>query len=134
MLTNKLTLTFVSNKTVSGTTLCLNDRFGSLNNNLSFAEHTEATTTFDILFPNTLCIEIKNSDHNECVIHLKSMSLSGLALPENILDQICHYRPLDSDVATVTRHWHQIGAVTIDFFAANWVQYHLLYGNKIIKL
>ena len=126
-------LTFCSADVEPQLSLLLSDRFGSLVNNLTFVDHTENSVTFDILFPNTLYIEIKNTSQTHHTIHLKDMTLAGLPLPDQILDQICIYRASDSDSDMVTRYWCRNGIVKIDFFASDWIQYHLLYGNKIIK-
>lgn len=130
MLTNKLTLTFCSDKIDQELTLSISERHGILVDKIMFVDCIENTVTFDIVFPNTLCIEIKDIKH---AVSLKNIILSGLPLPDRILDQICHYRASTLDSEIVTRQWHHDGTVRIDFFASDWIQYHLLYGNKISK-
>ena len=123
-------MTFESERISQDVILLLKDRSGKLLDKLVFADSTEKSTTFDLLFPNTMYIEIETDN---CLVHLKSMSLSGLSLTDYIIDQICSYQPVTSNAVTVTRSWYQTGTVSIDFFAPDWIQYHLLYRNKITK-
>lgn len=90
----------------------------------------ETELTFKILVPNQLTFVIENSNSNP--VTLKKCSLGGLEIPTSILNQICNFTPLGEADPIVTTNWWQDGKVVIDFFAGDWVQYHLLYGNKII--
>lgn len=85
--------------------------------------------SFDFSVPNQLFIDILNQDSN--FIRLKTCRLGGLDLPQHILNQVCQFIPSGSKQQTITTLWNQSGKVYIDFFAADWIQYHLLYGNKI---
>lgn len=108
--------------------ILVNDRYHLLENTVA----TTPLTKLDIKikFPNTLKIYLNIPDTLVRPIRLEKLSLGGLALAENVLDQICQYTPAGSNDVLVTRDWHKSGSISIDFFAADWVQYHLLYGNK----
>jgi len=86
---------------------------------------------FKFSIPNQLLFHIKQLGSEAASVSLKKITLGGLDLAPNILDQICNYTPANLDKFIVTTTWQQ-GKVNIDFFAADWIQYHLLYGNKII--
>ena len=87
--------------------------------------------TSNLEFPNQLRIELSSSNATPKSAKLLSLDLGGLFLPKNILDQICQFCPTGSDHPMITTEWHSEGTVIIDFFANNWIEYHLLYGNKI---
>jgi hypothetical protein len=133
MLTNNLTLTFCSEKRSHDLAITLKDRNNTIINTITFEDDTKKSTTFDLSFPNTLKIKLTNAADGNFSVHLESVKLSGLYLTDQILDQICHVHFLDSDTTLVSRTWNQSGVISIDFFAADWIQYHLLYGNKITK-
>ena len=133
MLTNSLTITFRSQKLCNDLILFLKDRNHRIIDQVVFGNNTQKSTTFDLSFPNTLYIEIENRGHNNFLIHLEKIKLSGLSLPDQIIDQICQFRQTGTDVTTISRSWNQLGTVSIDFFASDFIQYHLLYGNKITK-
>lgn len=133
MLTNRLALTFCSSRAIHDLSLSLKDRHHTLINRVFFDDSIQQSVMFDLAFPNTLLIKVENKPDNGASIYLAKMSLSGLSLTDNILDQICQYRALGSDHIMITRSWHRTGTIKIDFFASNWIQYHLLYGNKITK-
>jgi hypothetical protein len=84
-----------------------------------------------ISLPNQVKIMLVTTGEKSCSIKLDSLVLGGLRLPKNILDQICRFTPSNSDSEFIVTNWWSEGVVYIDFFAADWVQYHLLYGNKI---
>jgi hypothetical protein len=86
---------------------------------------------FKFSIPNQLLFHIKQLGSEAASVALKKITLGGLDLTPNILDQICNYTPVNLDKSIVTTMWQQ-GKANIDFFAADWIQYHLLYGNKII--
>jgi hypothetical protein len=130
MLTNNLILKLTSNLVDEKISLAVRDRSNTIINLQTFTENTKLLC-FDMAFPNTLFIDIYNDQSQPISIELSELKLSGLDLPIDILDQICHFTPQSSESNIVTRKWHSQGLVQIDFFAADWVQYHLLYGNKI---
>lgn len=85
---------------------------------------------FKFSVPDQLTFTLTNLGPQASVI-LKKCSLGGLELSQNILDQICNFVPASTNEPLVTTKWWEDGKVTIDFFAGDWIQYHLLYGNKI---
>jgi len=86
---------------------------------------------FELKFPNTFYIDIVNSGPESMSINIKNLSLSGLKLTDAILDQICWFTPVNHKESKITRNITTSGTVYIDFFSADWIQYHLIYGNKI---
>ncbi|WP_353480122.1 hypothetical protein [Haliscomenobacter sp.] len=90
----------------------------------------ETELNFKVLVPNQLTFVIEHSGSNPVI--LKKCSLGGLEIVTSMLNQICNFTPLGASDPIVTTNWWQDGKVVIDFFAGDWVQYHLLYGNKII--
>jgi hypothetical protein len=111
----------------------MKDRTDTTLGRFTFDDNTQKSTTFDLAFPNTLVIELKNNTDENFVVHLKSVKLSGLHLSTHIVNQICQFRAFGSTHKIVSPTWHQSGIILIDFFAQDWIQYHLLYGNKINK-
>jgi hypothetical protein len=89
---------------------------------------------FDLEFPNTLYIDIVNNTGDATLIKIKNITLSGLRLTDEILNQICNFKESATETTTVTRNITGTGEVSIDLFAEDWIQYHLLYGNKIQQL
>lgn len=85
---------------------------------------------FKASVPEQLTFMLSNLGPNASVV-LKKCSLGGLELPKSILDQICNFVPASTNKSIITTNWWENGKVTIDFFAGDWIQYHLLYGNKI---
>ena len=90
----------------------------------------ETELNFKVSIPNQLTFVIENSNSN--TVTLKKCSLGGLEITTSMLNQICNFTPSGASEPIVTTNWWQDGKVVIDFFAGDWVQYHLLYGNKII--
>jgi len=86
---------------------------------------------FKFSVPNQLLFNINQLGSESSSVSLKKITLGGLDLTPKILDQICIYTPVNLDKSIVTTSWQQ-GKVSIDFFAEDWIQYHLLYSNKII--
>lgn len=85
-----------------------------------------------IQLPAQLKIVISGCEPNQSV-ECNKLVLGGLLLSNSILNQVCQFTA-DSDckTPTVTTRYYSDGIISIDFFAADWIQYHLLYGNKII--
>jgi hypothetical protein len=86
---------------------------------------------FKLSIPNQLFFDLKKFNSDLLSVTLKKIILGGLELTPTILGQICNYTPLNLNKSIITTTWQE-GKVNIDFFAEDWVQYHLLYGNKII--
>lgn len=131
MLTNQLNIVFECVKLDRLCSISIRDRQHAIADNIVFGNDQIQTVCFDINFPNRLFFDVSIPQDNN--IQLNQIKLSGLDLNACILDQICNFQPSDSDTITITRSWNQSGTVFIDFFAQDWVQYHLLYGNKINK-
>ena len=113
--------------------MSIRDRTSVVLDKIIFSDNTQKSTTISIPFPNTLYIDIENTQ-DDTFVQIESMFLSGLAIPKHIIDQIFYFTKLESSDTTVITSWVGNGVVKIDFFAADYVQYHLLYGNKISKL
>lgn len=93
--------------------------------------NSDIELNFKLSVPDQLTFVLSELGQQASVV-LKKFSLGGLELPQSILDQICIFVPVSSNQSLITPEWWEDGKVTIDFFAGDWVQYHLLYGNKII--
>ena len=98
---------------------------------ISEIDNSVVELNFKFSIPNQLLFHVKQLGSEAASVSLKKITLGGLDLTPKILDQICNYTPVNLDKSIVTTTWQQ-GKVNIDFFAADWIQYHLLYGNKII--
>ena len=112
----------------AGLQITLYDRTGILAT-VSDISQIETELSFKVSVPGQLTFVIENSNSNP--VTLKKCSLGGLELATSILNQICNFTPSGASEPIVTTNWWQDGKVVIDFFAGDWVQYHLLYGNKI---
>jgi len=110
--------------------IILYDRHGELARVVA-QDLIESTINLKFSIPNQITFVISNLQSGPNLVKLKKCSLGGLELTQSILDQICMFTPL-GDEPIVTTNWWKDGKVIIDFFANNWVQYHLLYGNKIV--
>lgn len=106
------------------------DRHNCVNTVIS-TDSRQQTLEFKSSVPNQLTFKITNFVHDAGVVELQSLSLGGLTLDNSILQQICVFYPEDSDQSMITTRWWKNGVVVIDFFAGDWIQYHLLYRNKI---
>jgi len=89
------------------------------------------TFDFNISFPNQISFVLENNAASPRPVRLISLILGGLALPKHILDQICRYQNHDTGQEIITTDWITSGTVVIDFFTSNWIEYHLIYGNRI---
>lgn len=131
MLTNKLNISFECSDSSCLYKILIRDRQNIIVDNIAFDTIQAQSVSFDLEFPNRLFFDL--SIPQGSVVKLNRFVLSGLEMNVRILDQICNFQPTNSDTITVTRTWDQSGTAFIDFFAQDWVQYHLLYGNKINK-
>jgi hypothetical protein len=86
---------------------------------------------FKFSLPNQLLFDLKKIGVNSSSVTLKKIVLGGLELTSGILEQICQFTPIGAEKYVILPIWGE-GKVNIDFFASDWVQYHLLHGNKII--
>lgn len=84
-----------------------------------------------ITFPNTLTFQLSNHSSNTFVI-LRQLWVGGVKLQKNTLNQICLFQPENQNKTSVTTDWHHNGTVKIEFFTPDFIQYHLMYNNKII--
>jgi hypothetical protein len=112
------------------TQVILEDRRGQLAEIVS-SNDPQVKINSKFLLPNQLRFILKNINFQSASVTLKSLILGGLPLPQHIIEQICCFTPINSTHSIFLPCWNQEGEVTIDFFAGDWVQYHLLYGNKI---
>ena len=86
-----------------------------------------------ISLPNCLTLTLNDlGEHPSKAIRLDSMKLGSLAVPVSTIDQMCRFQPMHGNSEMVTRHWWCDGCVVIDLFAKDWVQFHLIYGHKIV--
>ena len=130
MLTNRLIVELTAESEFENISLSIRDRSDTLVDRKMFERKTESFT-FEISFPNVLYINIHDNRANMPMVELSRLNLIGLDLPNRLLDQVCHFKPQGSDNEIITRKFHSAGLAWIDFFAADSIQYHLLYGNKI---
>ena len=84
-----------------------------------------------IELPNTLTLAIDNPIGT--FIKLKDLWLGGIKLPENLLYQISNFTDTKSN-STYTAYWTTSGTATINFHSNDFIQYHLMYGNKLTAL
>lgn len=131
MLTNKLNIVFECTNLDNSCTISIRDRQHAITNDIVFGNDQTHTVLFDLDFPNRLFFDVTIPQDN--TIRLKQIILSGLELNTFTLDQVCNFQPIGATDITVTRVWGQSGTVFVDFFAQDWIQYHLLCGNKINK-
>lgn len=88
------------------------------------------TMSAQITVPDTLILHLQGLSTGN--LRLVDLNLGGLSLHNKILDQICHYTDVDGN-QQIMREWHKDGTVMIDFFAKDWLQYHMIYGNKFYR-
>lgn len=113
------------------TQVILEDRYGQLAEIVS-SNDPQVKINSKFSLPNQLRFILKNIDSQSACVTLKSLILGGLPLPQHIIEQICCFTPINSTRSIVLPCWHQEGEIIVDFFASDWIQYHLLYGNKIL--
>ena len=122
----KLVLEFVSD--THNACILLSDRQESIATIYPSKKDIELCFKFSV--PNQLTFVLNNLGP-QTMVALKQCWLGGLELPQSILNQICSFAPASTNESLITTQWWEDGKVKIDFFAEDWVQYHLLYGNKI---
>lgn len=98
------------------------DRTGLLTD---FQCRQQAVIQEKIELPNRLTFNINTHGSLE----LKELWLGNIKLPQWILYQICTFTNIDN-TDKITTFWNSPGTVSIDFFAPDFIQYHLIYGNK----
>ena len=125
-----LTLVLEFSHPSDNTQVILEDRYGQLAEIVS-SNDLQVKINSKFSLPNRLRFILKNINSQSACVTLKSLILGGLPLPQHIIEQICCFTPINSTHSSVLSCWYQEGEITIDFFAGDWVQYHLLYGNKI---
>lgn len=113
-----------------GIKINLKDRHGFLID-LHNSIQPRVELNFKVLLPNKLIFTLENPYPTTRFVNLKKCCLGGLELPPSIMNQICSFTRYQNNQNSITTHWDSDGEVIIDFFAADWVQYHLLYNNKI---
>jgi len=91
---------------------------------------TQTEIDFQVTFPNRLTIKIDTGVHGDRWVKVYKVKIGTLEVPKHIYCQIFNFCSLNG-ATLITDFWHNSGVVTVDLFAKNWVQYHLLYGNKI---
>ena len=107
----------------------LSDKNGPLLD-INQTSSSESLYNFKIAFPNKLTFTITNPSKHTRWVKIKNIYLGGLVLNEHIINQICIFVTSDGQ-SQVTPCWYNNGIATIDLFAADWIQYHLLYANRI---
>jgi hypothetical protein len=87
---------------------------------------------FKIDFPNRVEFLINNLADPGQWIEVQEIWIGSLKLPKSITCQI--FELVDNNNNThISEHWNRNGTVTVNLFAEDWVQYHLLYSNKISR-
>jgi len=81
--------------------------------------------------PNTLTLHIDNPTN--LFVQLQDLWLGGIKLPKNILCQISNFTDTKSNL-TCTTYWTTSGKATINFHSNDFIQYHLINGNKLTAL
>lgn len=109
----------------------LSDRHGQLNYKKLVQDNNEVKFNFGINFPNQLIFSINGVLPGQCV-QVKEMWVGTLKLPESIVCQIFSFVD-HSGSEMIVHRWPSNGTATVNLFAEDWVQYHLLYGNKILS-
>ena len=82
-----------------------------------------------VVFPSRISIGL-TSLHDKASTRLHFLRVGGLLMPDKKLDEISLFTTSQGK-ELFTRDWFTQGSVSIDFFAANWIDYHLLHGNRI---
>lgn len=79
--------------------------------------------------PNQLTIAIDNV-LSGYIVKVLEMKIGPIKLSNSILSQIfSFYDQQDNQVTTYV--WRSNGKAVVDLFSEDWIQYHLLYRNKI---
>ena len=130
MLTD-LRLKFVFESQVNGIAIGINDRHNQLAK-ITNNQDSTVDVTVKFILPNCITFTVSNIPPGYNSVELQSCSLGGLELGKDILNKICHYTPSDTGTEIVSTRWWTDGKAKIDFYAQDWVQYHLLHGNKIV--
>ena len=100
----------------------LSDNHGSLSN---LECNETASLEEKIELPNKIILDVSTITS----IKLKELWLGNIKLSNTMLDQICMFTNL-KDIRKITTFWDSSGRVLIDFFSPDFIQYHLIYGNK----
>ena len=108
--------------------LTLTDRNGILVDIKNIATEQHLINT-NVNFPNTLTFNLSNHSNNK-YIKIKQLWIGGLEIPKHILEQICVFRPENQPEMVIT-DWYNNGQVVIELFTTDFIQYHLMYGNKL---
>jgi len=131
MLSNKIDLVLYSDHPSNKSHFSIRDKHQTFVENVTFNNCNQQTISLDIKFPNTLFVDIVIDDNIPSFIYLEKLTLAGLALSDHVMEQICIFSSESSNETKVSRTWNQSGTVLFEFFALDWIQYHLLYKNKI---
>jgi hypothetical protein len=82
-----------------------------------------------IEIPNTLEFNISHCENS--YLKILQIWLGGVEIPGWFLNQICNFY-VDND-KSITTYWNKPGLVKLEFFSPDFIQYHLIYGNKQLK-
>lgn len=126
MLTNiKLLLKIGS----TDTSITVIDRYDNILQTIHDAREILLENKIDL--PNTLILLINNPTNS--FVQLQDLWLGGIKLPKNILEQVGNFTDTKSN-STYTTYWTTSGKATINFHSNDFIQYHLINGNKFYKI
>lgn len=95
------------------------------------ADNTLANTTVNFVFPGQLNIKINNLTNQTGSCKLQSLTLGGLDISTEKLDTLCFTTENETSTGVWVREAYKDSTITVDFWAKDWIQYHLLIGNTI---
>lgn len=87
----------------------------------------EITITGKINLPNKITLSLKN--FHGSFIKLQKIQLGTIDIPSQKLSQICNFTDSHGN-SFISSYWKTPGTISIDFFSADFIQYHLINGNK----
>ena len=126
MLTNiKLLLKIGS----TDTSITVTDRYDNILQTIHDAREILLENKIDL--PNTLTLLINNPTNS--FVQLQDLWLGGIKLPKSILEQVGNFTDTKS-TSTYTTYWTTSGKATINFHSNDFIQYHLINGNKFYKI
>lgn len=83
-----------------------------------------------VVFPGQLHMKISNLSGQSGSCTLSAVCIGGLNIPSNKLATLC-YTVDETGTGVWMPQAYTDATITLDFFAKDWIQYHLLIGNKI---
>jgi len=107
------------------TSITVTDRYDNILQTIYGTQEILLENKIDL--PNSLNLLINNPTNS--FVHLQNLWLGGIKLSESILCQIGNFTDTKSN-STYTTYWTTSGKATINFHSNDFIQYHLINGNK----